>query len=64
MVKNNFGDEYMRKKVLTQQCNACDDCKMNGNNQLYCDWGEGKGVKILLPPKRKKGYPKCNLILS
>jgi hypothetical protein len=54
----------MRKKVLTQQCNACDDCKMNGNNQLYCDWGEGKGVKILLPPKRKKGYPKCNLILS
>ena len=52
----------MRRKVLTKSCNGCDDCKMNERNQLYCDWGNGKDIKILESPKRKGGYPDCNLI--
>jgi hypothetical protein len=52
----------MRKKVLTKQCNGCDDCKMNERNQLYCDFGNSKDQKILLTPKRKSGYPPCKLI--
>ncbi len=52
----------MRKKVLTKHCNACDDCKMNDRNQLYCSWGDGKDIKILEKPKRKGGYPDCNLV--
>lgn len=52
----------MRKKVLTQHCNGCDDCKMDSSNRLYCDWGNSTTRKILLHPKRKGGYPKCNLL--
>ena len=52
----------MRKKVLTVQCTNCEYCKMSDNNQLYCDWGVGKDIKILNEPKRKKGRPKCNLV--
>ena len=52
----------MRKKVLTQSCSGCDACKMSDNNLMYCDWGDSKVKKILIPPKRKGGYPKCNLI--
>lgn len=52
----------MRKKVLTIQCTNCNYCKMNNNNQLYCDWGVGKDIKILGNPKRKSGYPSCRLM--
>ena len=52
----------MRKKVLTRNCTGCNDCMMNENNQLYCDWGISKTQKILVSPKRKNGYPACKLL--
>jgi hypothetical protein len=52
----------MRKKVLTRDCTGCDFCQMTESNKLECTWGKSKVQKILESPKRKTGYPKCNLI--
>jgi hypothetical protein len=54
----------MRQKTLTKQCDSCSFCIMNDKNQLCCGWGNSKSIKILNTPKRKKGYPECNLIKS
>jgi len=54
----------MRQKTLTKQCDSCNFCIMNERNQLCCTWGHGKFIKVLNTPKRKKGYPNCNLIKS
>lgn len=50
-----------RKKVLTQSCGGCDFCKIDDSNRVHCTWGKSKAIKVLGTPKRKGGYPECNL---
>lgn len=54
-------EKKVNKRIVYKRCiNILK--KLKKISLAFCDWGDGKDIKILEPPKRKGGYPECNLI--